>query len=128
MFEDELDDRVYIIAISDGVDDNGEYELFKEKLAMKPNFKWDEVLIDEEDVVGSLEGVDVVFVLSGLFSKNRDFILRLVNGAKDLGKPIILIRPFGLEEVPLDLEKFADDVKGWNAACIVDSVLDFVLD
>lgn len=127
MFEDELDDRVYIIAISNGVDDNGEYELFKEKLAMKPNFKWEEALISD-DIVGSLEKVDVVFVLSGLFSKNKDFILRLVNGAKDLGKPIILIRPFGLEEVPLDLEKFADDVKGWNAACIVDSVLDFVLD
>ena len=38
-------------------------------------------------------------------------------------KAIIIIRPYGAEEIPLELQEVATKVVGWNTACIVDAIL-----
>jgi hypothetical protein len=36
----------------------------------------------------------------------------------------VLVRPFGVEEVPEILEENAATIVGWNANCIIDSIKD----
>jgi hypothetical protein len=36
--------------------------------------------------------------------------------------PLILVRPYGVEEVPEILEEKAATIVGWNANCIIDSI------
>lgn len=48
--------------------------------------------------------------------------------ACQLNKPIILIRPYGLEEVPAELEKLAKGVVGWNKVCIVEQIEESFVD
>ena len=43
--------------------------------------------------------------------------------AKSFNKPIIVVRPYGLEEVPEELQEDATKIIGWNTACIVEAIL-----
>ena len=43
--------------------------------------------------------------------------------AQSFEKAIIIIRPYGAEEIPLELQEVATKVVGWNTACIVDAIL-----
>ena len=77
---------------------------------------------DKEDLKEQMKSVDVVVILSGLYSADKDLIQREIDVAVELGKPIVMIRPYGLETVPGNIEKKASEVIGWNAGCIVDSI------
>jgi hypothetical protein len=46
--------------------------------------------------------------------------------ARRLNKPIILIRPYGMEDVPPELETVSHAVKGWNRVCIVEAIEDSI--
>jgi hypothetical protein len=46
-----------------------------------------------------------------------------INYAQTFDKAIIIIRPYGAEEIPLELQDVATKVVGWNTACIVDAIL-----
>jgi len=35
-----------------------------------------------------------------------------------------VIRPYGMENIPYQLEEIADEVVGWNTPCIVDAIKD----
>ncbi len=69
-----------------------------------------------------MKDVDVVIILSGLYSKNKNLIEQEIDMARKLEKPIVIIRPYGMENVPGRIEDAASEVVGWNTSCIVDSV------
>ncbi|KZX17508.1 hypothetical protein MBCUT_01830 [Methanobrevibacter cuticularis] len=124
MFEEDNDDRIYNLLISKGLDANNEYPQFVEKLYSKNDFLW------KESVTGSylnmsekfFNKIDVVIILAGLYEKNKEDIDSIVETALKYKKPIILVRPHGLEEVPENLEKVANSLVGWNVNCIVDTL------
>jgi hypothetical protein len=66
--------------------------------------------------------VDVVVILSGLYSKDKNLIQQEIDIAVELKKPIVIIRPYGMENVPGSIEKVASEVVGWNTPCIVDAI------
>ena len=66
---------------------------------------------------------DALIVLSGLWDDNRDMIEEHIKYAQSFEKAIIIIRPYGAEEIPLELQEVATKVVGWNTACIVDAIL-----
>jgi hypothetical protein len=126
MFEDEMDDKIYNILITRGEDKENEYGQFTEKLYSKVDFLWKETMIGTEDYDNAppifFENIDVIILLAGLYVKNKEKIDKLVNVALKYKIPMILVRPYGMEEVPLNLEKVSDGLVGWNANCIVDTI------
>ncbi len=126
MFENEKDDKIYNLIISNGIDQKGEYRQFTEKLFSKVEFLW------KESISGSYahaseefySKVDRIILLSGLYKDNKELFDVLVAASEKYNIPIILVRPLDLEEVPIELEEKAATIVGWNANCIIDSVKD----
>ena len=126
MFEDDKDDKIYNLIISNGTDYKNEYGQFTEKLYSKVDFLW------KESISGSYEHasenfyskVDRIILLAGLYNDNKELFSHLVAASEKYDIPIVLVRPQGLEEVPLELEEKAATIVGWNANCIIDSIKD----
>jgi hypothetical protein len=126
MFEDEKDDKIYNLIISNGFDQKNEYGQFTQKLFEKVDFLW------KESISGSYEHasaefyskVDRIMLLAGLYNDNKDLFNSLLNASEKYDIPIVLVRPLGLEEVPEILEQKAATIVGWNANCIIDSIKD----
>lgn len=126
MFEDEKDDKIYNLIISNGIDKKNEYGQFIEKLFSKVDFLW------KESISGSYEHaseefyskVDRIILLAGLYNDNKELFESLITASEKYGIPIVLVRPQGLEEVPEILEEKAATIVGWNANCIIDSIKD----
>lgn len=130
MFEKDYDDtaREYQLFISHNGEGDEEYLNFIQRLVEAYDFEWADHGIpgknSAEDLQQQMENVDIVIILSGLYSKHQDIINPQIDLARHLNKPIVLIRPYGLEEVPPELEEIAEDVVGWNRVCIVESIQD----
>ena len=126
MFEEES--KIYKLFISHINGDDEEYDLFLSKLDASYNFQWEDCAVRDkispEDIREQMEPVDVVVILSGLVSKDKTLLTRMIDTAKELKKSIVVIRPYGLENVPFELEEIASEVVGWNTPCIVDAIMD----
>ena len=124
MLEEEKDNKIYNLLISKGFDENNEYSEFVEKLYSKNDFLW------KESVAGSYSNlsesffskIDVIIILSGLYSKNKEAIDDIIEAAIKYKKPIVVVKPYGLEDLPKNLEKIATSIVGWNANCIIDTL------
>lgn len=124
MFEDDKDDKIYNLIISNGPDKNNEYGQFTEKLYSKVDFLWKESMSGSYATAGEdfFNKVDAIIILAGLYKDNKETIDELTQAAEKYNVPIVLVRPYGLEEVPEELENKAATIVGWNANCIVDSI------
>ena len=128
MFEDEKDDKIYNLIISNGIDRNNEYAQFTEKLYSKVDFLWKESVSGSYAHAGDAfyQKVDRIIFLAGLYNDNKELFEDLLNAAEKYEIPIVLVRPMGLEEVPEILEEKAAIIVGWNANCIIDSIKDAI--
>lgn len=128
MFEEEA--QVYKIFISHLEVDDEEYQLFLSKLNDSHDFQWDDQAVQDqnnlEEIKEQMEPVDAVVVLSGLIGKDEELLTRQIQTARELKKPIVVIRPHGMENVPFNLEDIASEVVGWNTPCIVDAIQDAI--
>ena len=126
MFEDERDDKIYNLIISNGIDKNKEYGQFTEKLFSKVDFLWKESISGSYLTAGDefFSKIDRIILLSGLYNDNKEYFEELLTVAEQYQIPIVLVRPLGLEEVPEKLEEKAATIVGWNANCIIDSIKD----
>ena len=122
----EEESETYNIFISQLEDNNEEYDRFIGKLEASHDFQWKNYSMpnktDKEHLKEQMEDVDVVIILSGMYSKNKILIEQEIRLAQNLEKPIVIIRPYGMENVPGRIEDAASEVVGWNTSCIVDSV------
>ena len=126
MFEDDRDDKIYNLVITNGIDKNNEYGQFTEKLFSKVDFLWKESISGSYELVGEgfYKKVDRIILLAGLYNDNKELFGHLLNAAEKYEIPIVLVRPMGLEEVPEVLEEKAATIVGWNANCIIDAIKD----
>ena len=126
MFEDDRDDKIYNLIITNGIDENNEYGQFIEKLFSKVEFLWKESISGSYANAGDAfyQKVDRIILLAGLYNNNKELFDVLLNAAEKYEIPIVLVRPLGLEEVPEKLEEKAATIVGWNANCIIDSIKD----
>ncbi len=124
MFEEDQDNKIYNLIITQGIDSENEYKIFTERLYSKPDFLWTESYAREYEHFGEkfFEKVDIIVLLSGLYNDNKEMFDVLVKKAEEFDIPLLLVRPYGLEEVPLNLEEKAKSVVGWNANCIIDDI------
>lgn len=126
MFEDEKDDKIYNLIISNGIDSENEYGQFTEKLFSKVEFLWKESISGDYSLSGEgfYSKVDRIILLAGLYNDNKEVFEALLDASEKYDIPIVLVRPLGLEEVPEILEEKAATIVGWNANCIIDSIKD----
>ena len=128
MFEEEQDNKIYNLIITRGIDQENEYGQFSEKLYSKPDFLWTESMARDYAPFGEsfFKKVDIIVVLSGIYNYNQEPIDILIKKAEEFDIPILLVRPYGMEIVPEELEAKAKSVVGWNANCIVDDIRSIV--
>ena len=102
-----------------------DYNTFMSRLESATEaFKWEDVTdITETGYAEAIADCDALIVLSGLWEENKDLINKHISFAQSFQKAIIIIRPYGAEEIPLELQDVATKVVGWNTACIVDAIL-----
>ena len=124
MFEEEKDDKIYNLIITNGFDKNNEYAQFTEKLFSKVDFLWKESVSASYSTAGDafFNKVDCIILLAGLYKDNKETFDDLLEAAEKYDIPLVLVRPYGLEEVPEELESKAATIVGWNGNCIVDSI------
>ena len=132
MFESES--RFYNVFISHIGQNEEEYDLFIEKLSSAYEFEFKNHGILEKDkttqkeLQEQIKPVGIVIILSGLYNKYKTVIKKQIGIANRLDKHIIVIRPYGMEDVPSELEEISADVVGWNAPCIVDAIVENYLE
>ena len=126
MFEDERDEKIYNLIITNGFDKNNEYGQFTEKLYSKVDFRWKESISGSYSTANEsfYNKVDRIIMLAGLYNDNKEVFHDLLDASEKYDIPIVLVRPYGLEEVPEILEERAATIVGWNANCILDSIKD----
>lgn len=125
MFEEENDNKIYNLIISNGLDKNNEYKQFIEKIYSKPNFLWKESISPSYSTVDEtfFNNIDAIILLSGLYNDNKEKFDELGDMSQKYNIPLILVRPYGIEEVPEELERIATSLVGWNANCIIDTII-----
>ncbi|RPF51922.1 hypothetical protein EDC42_1264 [Methanobrevibacter gottschalkii DSM 11977] len=126
MFEDERDNKIYNLIITNGFDTNKEYNQFTEKLYSKTDFLWKESMSGAYSTAGEefYQKVDRIVLLAGLYNDNKELFEDLLIVSEKYEIPIVLVRPLGVEEVPIKLEEKAATIVGWNANCIIDAIKD----
>ena len=126
MFEDERDNKIYNLIITSGFDKNKEYGQFTEKLYSKTDFLWKESMSGSYSTAGEefYKKVDRIIFLSGLYNDNKELFEELLTASEKYEIPIVLVRPLGAEEVPLNLEEKAATIVGLNANLIIDAIKD----
>ena len=124
----EEESEFYDLFISQLSESTYEYDKFIGKLKSSEGFKYENHSIPgktkKEELREQMKPVDVVVLLSGFYSADKDLVQRILDTAKELDKPIVIIRPYGMENVPGRIEEAASEVVGWNAMCIIDSIRD----
>ena len=102
-----------------------DYNTFMSRLESATEaFKWEDITnVSETGYAEAIADSDALIVLSGLWEDNRDMIEEHIRYAQSFEKAIIIIRPYGAEEIPPELQEVATKVVGWNTACIVDAIL-----
>ena len=124
MFEDEKNDKIYNLIITNGFDKNKEYAQFTEKLYSKVDFLWKESISGNYSTAGDefYQKIDRIILLSGLYNDNKEVFEDLIKAGDKYKIPMILVRPQNIEEVPEILENKAAAIVGWNANCIIDTI------
>lgn len=124
MFEEDL--KVYHLFISHNGEGDEEYLTFIQRLIEAQDFDWEDHGVPGEnspqELRNQIKPAVIVVILTGLYSRHLELVQAQVDIAQELKKPIILIRPYGMEEVPGDLEEIADGIVGWNRVCIVERI------
>ena len=102
-----------------------DYNTFMSRLESATEaFKWEDITdVSQEGYAEAIADCDALIVLSGLWESDKQVLEEHIKYAQTFEKAIIIIRPYGAEEIPEELQDVATKVVGWNTACIVDAIL-----
>lgn len=127
--------RDYHILISHSWDYNDQYDTVKGWLDSTSYFRWtdysvpitkpldiDGIRAQKQSIRNRISMCSCVIILSGMYVAYSDWIDYEIDTAVSLGKPIIGVKPWGQERVPLKVQNYADIMVGWNASSVVDAV------
>ena len=73
MFEEENDNKIYRLIITNGYDKNREYAKFTEQIYSKTDFLWKESISGSYSTANKefFEKIDVIILLAGLYNNNK---------------------------------------------------------
>lgn len=73
-------------------------------------------------ITNKIRNAQVVLVLGGMYASYHEWMKYEVDEAFRMGKPLIVIKPWGQEYVPQYLRDCATEVVGWNTDSIVGAI------
>ncbi len=132
--------RNYHIMISHSWDYHNHYLTISGWLSSAPYFDWSDYSVPitrplyvsgvnelKKKIWDRISVCSCVIVLSGMYVAYSDWIDYEIDTAKALGKPIIGVKPWGQERIPVKIQTTADVLVGWNSASVVDAVRKYAL-
>jgi hypothetical protein len=127
--------RVYRLFISHAWIHNDDYYTLVDMLNKANHFLWHNYSVPEhepllvtttkqldEGLVGQIRLTQVVIIISGMYAAHRQWIQREIEIAQEMNKPIIGIKPWGNERIPVAVQNAACEMVGWNTTSIVDAI------
>lgn len=76
----------------------------------------------KDELRGQIRPVESVLILGGLYVSYSSWIQFEIDFAKELQKPIIGIRPWGVQRMPQAVTQAANIIVGWNTSSIVAAI------
>ncbi len=132
--------RDYHILISHSWDYNDDYETIKKWLDEAKYFTWTNYSVPitkpldvkskkelQDKIRTRISRCSCVIILSGMYVDYSEWIDYEIDTAIELEKPIIGVRPWGQERVPLKVQENANVMVGWNSDSVVKAVRDYAL-
>lgn len=128
-------DRTYRVFVSHSWKHSDHQERVREFLNEEESLEWHDLSVPEHDPLDieapgqlrpqlrkQIERSSVVLVLSGMYVSYSETIQMEIEIAKEMGKPIIGIKPWGNEQIPVHVKEHADTIVGWNMRSIVNAI------
>lgn len=132
--------KEYHIFISHSWDYGNHYDTIKKWLMDSPYFSFADYSVPlsrpldvkgkndlEKKLRNRISLCGCVIILSGMYVSYSEWIDYEIDTALSLGKPIIGVKPWGQERVPLKVLRYADTLIGWNSISVVDAVRKYAL-
>ena len=63
-----------------------------------------------------------VIILAGMYAAHSDWIEKEIQLANNYNKPIIGVKPWGQQRVPLIVQNNASEIVGWNTSTIISAI------
>jgi hypothetical protein len=77
----------------------------------------------KEELRRQIALAEIVIVPAGLYRQHRETIDFVLNCAKGLDKPVLVLEYFGVKEkLPVQLEALSDEIIEWNERAIADAI------
>ena len=130
----------YHILISHSWDYDSHYRTIKGWLDDAQYFTWSDYSVPltnpidakgkkdlQEKLRNKISPCGCIIVLSGMYVSYSEWIDFEIDTAIQYGKPIIGIKPWGQERIPVKIQNNSDVLVGWNSSSIVQAVRDYAL-
>lgn len=76
----------------------------------------------KQDLRKQIRPVNAIVVLAGIYATHSGWIQFEIDYARDLGKPILGVRPWGSERISQAVREASDEIVGWNTSTIVGAI------
>lgn len=133
--------RNYHLFISHSWTYSDAYEKLVNLLDRADYFLWSDYSVPQDDPIhnaptteklrkairAKVEKASCVLILAGVYSTYSKWINIEIEIAKELGKPIIAIEPWGAEKTSKVVKDNADEIVSWNTASVVDAIRDLAI-
>ncbi|MDD1679378.1 MAG: TIR domain-containing protein [Methanomicrobiales archaeon] len=97
-----------------------------------PYFAWTNYSVPEHDPLPNsrlamhlrdqIRPSSIVIILSGMYAAHSDWIQYEIEIAREMGKPILGIKPWGNQMIPVAVSSAAREIVGWNTNSIVEAI------
>lgn len=132
--------KTYNLFISHAWDYNSDYYSLEKKLKDTPYFSFKNYSVPQHDALETktnkeleealyrqISPTSVVLIIAGMYCNYRKWIQKEIEIAKRYGKPIIVIKPWGAEKMPMEL-KTSDFIQvNWQTSSIIEAIKKYSL-
>ncbi len=125
--------RIYRVFICHDWEYGDDYYRVCEFLNDAPNFRWRNLSVPrhnpldndamlQKNLRDQIRPADVVLVLAGMYAVRSGAMDFEMQFARRIGTHIIGIKPWGNVQLPLGVQRNADEIVGWNRDSIVKTI------
>ncbi|HJA34012.1 MAG TPA: TIR domain-containing protein [Candidatus Mediterraneibacter merdigallinarum] len=130
----------YHLLISHSWKYSHQYETIVNWLNGSPYFKWANHSVSadnpfntesdselQERLTRQIQGCSAIIVVSGMYTSYSKWINYEINEARRMNKPIIGIKPWGNERIPVKIQENSTALVNWNSTSLISAVRDYAL-
>ncbi len=125
--------RTYHVFICHDWEYSDDYHRICDFLDGAPNFSWKNLSVPGHDPLdtdemlqknlrGQIRPADVMLVLAGMYTARSGWMDWEMEFARRIGQSIIGVMPWGNVQLPVVVQRNADEVVGWNTDSIVSAI------